>query len=232
MTGIPLLLLSGLLCDGALWQHQIRYLDGIAACHVADTARFDSMTAIAREVLSLAPPQFAMAGLSMGGYVAFEIMRQAPERVLKLCLLDTSARADTAEQREKRRLLLAMAEKGQFKGVTPRLLPMLIHPDRIEDVELTDIVTSMAERMGREAFRNQQTAIMTRTDSHATLKSIQCPTQIIGGRQDVLTPPDIMREIAEGISGARFDVVEDCGHLSPLEKPDEVNLLMRRWLAL
>ena len=230
-ANIPLLLLSGLLCDGALWQHQIRFLEGSAACHVADTARHDRIDKIAKDVLAGAPPQFAMAGLSMGGYVALEIMRQAPERVLKLCLLDTSARADTTEQRERRRLLLAMAEKGQFKGVTPRLLPMLIHPDRLTDIDLTDIITTMAERMGRDAFRNQQTAIMNRIDSRASLKNIHCPVQIIGGQQDALTPPDILREIAAGIPQARLDLIESCGHLSPLEKPDEVNVLIRRWLA-
>ena len=230
-SNMPLLLLSGLLCDGALWQHQIRFLEGSAACHVADTARHDRIDKIAKDVLAGAPPQFAMAGLSMGGYIALEIMRQAPERVLKLCLLDTSARADTAEQRERRRLLLAMAEKGQFKGVTPRLLPMLIHPDRLADIELTDIITSMAERMGRDAFRNQQTAIMNRIDSLSSLKNIHCPVQIIGGQQDALTPPDILREMAAEILQARLDLIENCGHLSPLEKPDEVNALIQRWLA-
>lgn len=229
---IPLVLLSGLLCDGALWRYQIAHLEGTAACHVADTARQDSIAAIARDVLANAPPQFALAGLSMGGYVAFEIMRQAPERVLKLCLLDTSARPDTDEQREKRRLLLVMAERGQFKGVTPRLLPMLIHPGRLDDIELTDAITAMAERMGRSAFRNQQTAIMNRIDSHPVLKTIRCPVQVIGGRQDALTPPDIVREIADGIDGARYEAIEECGHLPPLEKPEETSVIMKRWLAM
>lgn len=228
---IPLLLIPGLLCDKALWQHQIAFLKGTTACHVADTAQHDRIETIAKNVLAKAPPQFALAGLSMGGYVAFEIMRLAPERILKLCLLDTSARPDTEEQRERRQLLLAMAKTGHFKGVTPRLLPMLIHPDRMEDKELTHTITSMAERMGRGAFHNQQTAIMHRIDSRPDLKSIRCPTLVIGGRQDALTPPDITREIADGIRGAHFEVIENCGHLAPLEQPDEVNRLMKRWLA-
>ena len=228
---LPLLLLPGLLCDSALWQHQTRFFEGTAECHLGDTTRHDRIDALARDVLATAPPQFALAGLSMGGYVAFEIMRIAPERVLKLCLIDTSARPDTDEQRERRRLLLIMAKTGRFKGVTPRLLPMLIHPDRIEDQELTHIIISMAERMGRNAFAHQQTAIMNRIDSRPMLKSIACPTQIIGGKQDALTPPEITREIADGIPNARFDIIDDCGHLSPLEKPAEVNRLMARWLA-
>lgn len=231
MPNIPLVLLSGLLCDGALWQHQLRYLEDVAACHVADTTKFDRVEALAHDVLTKAPPQFALAGLSMGGYVAFEIMRQAPERVLKLCLLDTSARPDTDEQKERRRLLLIMAQRGQFKGVTPRLLPMLIHPDRLKDVEVTDIIIGMAERMGRDVFRNQQTAIMNRIDSRPHLKNIRCPVQLIGGRQDALTPPEILKEIADSIPNAKFDIIENSGHLPPLEKPDEVNVLMKRWLA-
>jgi pimeloyl-ACP methyl ester carboxylesterase len=227
---LPLILLPGLLCDEALWRHQIKALKGMADCRVAGTARHDTMEALARDVLAEAPAKFALAGLSMGGYVAFEIMRQAPERVIKLCLLDTSARADTPEQRKRRELLLVMSRKGQFKGVTPRLLPLLIHPDRMQDKELTGLIMAMAERVGREAFHNQQTAIMNRADSRALLKSIRCPVQVIGGKQDAITPPDIVREIADGISGARLDMIEDCGHLSPLEQPEEVNRIMKKWL--
>jgi pimeloyl-ACP methyl ester carboxylesterase len=230
MKNVPLLLLPGLLCDEALWQHQIKFLKDTAECAVADITRHSRMEALAKDVLATAPPQFALAALSMGGYVAFEIMRQAPERVLKLCLLDTSARPDTPEQKKRRELLLAMSRAGQFKGVTPRLLPMLIHPDRMDDKELTGIVMTMAERVGREAFNNQQTAIMNRADSRPLLKKIRCPMQVIGGRQDALTPPDIVQEIADGIPKARLDFIENCGHLSPLERPEKVNALMKGWL--
>jgi pimeloyl-ACP methyl ester carboxylesterase len=188
------------------------------------------MDALADDVLAKAPPRFALAALSMGGYVALAILRKAPERVTKLCLLDTSTRADTPEQKQRRKLLLAMSKAGQFKGVTPRLLPLLIHPDRLEDEPLTEIIMKMAERVGREAFHRQQTAILDRIDSRPYLKDIKCPVQVIGGRQDALTPPEIVKEIADGIPGARLDIIEDCGHLSPLEKPDDVNALMERWL--
>lgn len=227
---IPVLLLPGLLCDAALWQNQIKSLKDIADCQVMDTTKHDRIDALARAVLAEAPPQFAMAGLSMGGYVALEIMRQAPDRVLKLCLLDTSARPDTAEQSRKRKLTLAMAKSGKFKGVTPSLLPALIHPDRLEDKELTHIVTTMAERMGSAAFHNQQTAIINRVDSRPFLKNILCPTRLIVGAEDAITPPDIMREIHEAIKGSRLNILKNCGHLSTLEKPDEVNELMRIWL--
>jgi len=227
----PLLLLPGLLCDEELWRYQIKALKGLADCQVPDLTRFDNMNMLAQGVLAMAPPQFALAGLSMGGYVAFEIMRQAPERVTKLCLLDTSARPDTPEQTEKRQALINMCHVGQFKGVTPRLLPMLINSTRLKDKELTDVIFGMAGRVGRDAFIRQQTAIMNRPDSRPLLSLIHCPTQIICGHQDMLTPPDIAREIAAGIKGARMDIIEDCGHLSPLEQPEKVSAIMKGWLA-
>ena len=226
----PLLLLPGLLCDTALWQNQINALKTIADCVVADTTQHDSIKAIAKDVLQTAPPRFALAGLSMGGYVAFEVMRQAPQRVLKLALFDSSARADTPEQQERRRLLLAMSRAGQFKGVTPRLLPLLVHPDRLKDAALTGIIMQMAERVGRDAFHNQQTAILNRPDSRASLKDIRCPTLIVGGRQDAITPPELLQEIAAGILGSRLEIIENCGHLSALERPEAVNALMWQWL--
>lgn len=228
---IPLLLLPGLLCDEALWRAQIKSLESLAECHVADLTGQDRMDALARAVLATAPRQFALAAMSMGGYVAFEIMRQAPERVLRLCLLDTSARADLPEHSVRRRLLMAMARKGEFKGVTPRLLPTLVHPDRLDDKALTGVIMAMAERVGRDAFQNQQNAIMHRIDSRPYLKDIRCPAQVIVGRQDALTTLEIAREIADGIHGARFDIIENCGHLSPLERPEEVTGVMKRWLG-
>jgi len=226
-----LLLLPGLLCTEALWQNQIKALKGVAECIVADLTQYDSMVTLARAALQKAPPQFALAGLSMGGYVAFEIMRQAPERVTKLCLLDTSARADTPEQKERRLSFISMSRAGQFKGVTPRLLPSLVHTSRLKDERLTDVVFGMAGRIGRDGFIRQQTAIMNREDSLPTLANIKCPTQVIVGRQDMLTPPEVMSEIAKGIAGAKYEVIETCGHLSPLEQPDKVSEIMKAWLA-
>jgi len=228
---VPLLLLPGLLCDAALWQNQINHLKTMADCAVANTTRHDTIGAIAQDVLRDAPAHFALAGLSMGGYVALEIMRQAPERVIKLAIFDSSARADTKEQQERRRLLLVMSRAGQFKGVTPRLLPLLVHPDRIKDTALTSVITEMAERVGREAFNNQQSAILNRIDSRPFLKNITCPTLVVGGNQDAITPPDLLRELAEGIMGATLHMIEDCGHLATLEQPEIVNSLMEKWLG-
>ena len=228
---LPLVLLPGLLCDAALWQNQINALKDSANCSVPDTTQHDTIEAITHDVLAKAPPCFALAGTSMGGYVAFEILRQAPERVTKLAIFSSTARSDTAEQQTRRRLLLALSREGQFKGVTPRLLPSLIHPDRVGDTALTTLITTMAERVGREAFHNQQTAILNRIDSRPFLKNITCPTLVVGGRQDALTPPELLQEIADNIPNASLTFIEKCGHLAPLEQPEAVNKLMRAWLS-
>jgi len=227
---IPLLLLPGLLCDRLLWQPQIEALADKVEPMVADLTRDDSMAGMARRVLAGAPPRFALAGLSMGGYVAQEIMRQAPERVLKLALLDTSARADTPEQSRRRHDLIALSERGQFHGVTPRLLPLLIHRDRFGDTALVDTITAMAENVGAEAFRRQQTAILNREDGRADLGRIAVPTLIVCGREDALTPLDLAEEMAAFIPGARLEIVEHCGHLTTLERPDQVDGALREWL--
>ncbi|MDE1902429.1 MAG: alpha/beta fold hydrolase [Alphaproteobacteria bacterium] len=227
----PLVLLPGLLCDAALWHGQIAGLADVAESSVADLTRDDSLMAMARRVLQAAPPQFALAGLSMGGYCAFEVMRQAPERVLRLALLDTGARADTPEQMSRRRGLIELAEKGEFKGVTPRLLPLLVHPDRLKEKELVGAVMTMAERIGKDAFLRQQKAIMGRIDSRPSLANIKCPTLVLCGREDVLTPRALAEEIAAFIPGARLDLIDHCGHLSAMERPEAVTAELRQWLT-
>jgi pimeloyl-ACP methyl ester carboxylesterase len=226
-----LVLLPGLLCDRALWQAQIDDLSDIAEPRVADLSHDDSMTAMAQRVLAKAPEHFALAGLSMGGYVAQEIMRQAPERVSRLALLDTAARADTEEQIARRRGLIELAEKGEFKGVTPRLLPLFLHPNRLGDEALVGAVMAMTERVGKDAFLRQQRAIMGRPDSRPSLPAIKCPTLVLCGRQDQLTPLELHEEIAGLIRGARLEIVEECGHLSTMERPWEASVLLRQWLT-
>lgn len=225
----PLLLLPGLLCDAALWDHQARHLAGEGGVRVADLTRDDSIGAMAARVLAEAPPEFDLAGLSMGGYVAFEVLRRAPERVARLCLIDTAARADTEEQTARRRGLIDLARRGQFKGVTSRLLPLLLHPDRLGEAALAGAVMAMAERVGAEAFLRQQQAIMGRVDSRRSLGAIAAPTLIICGREDALTPLEKSAEMQAAIPGARLAVIEDCGHLSTMERPQAVTALMRLW---
>jgi pimeloyl-ACP methyl ester carboxylesterase len=223
--------LPGLLCDHALWAHQAAELSDIADIQVADLTKADNVVAMATQVLATAPAHFALAGLSMGGYVAMEIMRRAPERVLGLCLVDTTARPDTDEQRERRIALIKLAKMGKFKGVTPRLLPALIHPDRANDPAVAGVVMEMAERVGRDAFLRQQNAILGRIDSRPFLGDIKVPTLCIVGRDDAITPPDRLEEVAAAITGGRCVVLDHCGHLAPLEQPVQTTELMREWLA-
>lgn len=223
----PLVLLPGLLCDDALWAHQLRHLGGDVT--VADLTRDDSLGAMAGRVLAAAPPVFDLAALSMGGYLAFEILRRTPGRVARLCLLDTAAQADTEEQAARRRGLIDLAGRGQFKGVTPRLLPLLLHPDRLADTTLTADVMAMAERVGAEAFLRQQRAIMGRPDSRPGLSAITQPTLVICGREDALTPLARSEEMAAAIPRARLAVIEECGHLATMERPQAATALMRLW---
>lgn len=223
--------LPGLLCDSALWAHQVEYLADTADVMVGDLTRDDSIVDMAERILEEAPDTFALAGLSMGGYVAQEIMRQEPERVERLALIDTQARADSAEQVKTRQGLIKLATMGKFKGVTPRLLPNLVHKDRLEDPAVRDVVLGMAERVGQDAFVRQQTAIMGRKDGRGDLHAIRVPTVVICGREDILTPPHLHVEMADTIPGARLVVVEDAAHLAPLEQPHAVTAVLRYWLG-
>lgn len=226
-----LVLVPGLLCNRELWAHQTANLAHIARITVADVTHDDSIAAMAQRLLALAPPKFALAGLSMGGYIAQEVMRQAPDRVTRLALLDTSARPDSEDQRARRRGLIELSTRCQFKGVTPHLLPLLVHPDRLDDALLVARITAMAEDVGQAGFVRQQTAIMGRIDGRPSLRQIQCPTMVIGGADDVITPPEVMGEIAELVPGASYHLLPDCGHLSTMEEPDVVTDLMATWLS-
>ncbi|HST75018.1 MAG TPA: alpha/beta fold hydrolase [Acetobacteraceae bacterium] len=231
MAKIPLLLLSGLLCDARLWRDQVADLSELADPFVADLTLDDSFEAMARRALARMPERFAIAALSMGGYVAFAVLRLAPERVTRLALLDTSARPDGELQARRRRGLMALARGGHFRGVTPRLLPQLLHPDNLVDTALTTEVMAMAERVGRAAFIRQQAAILNRPDSRPDLRHIAVPTLVAVGEADQLTPRDRAQEIAAGIPGAALRVLEGCGHLPPMERPAPTSGLLRQWLA-
>ena len=228
---IPLVLLPGLLCDAALWAPQLAGLADLAAAKVADLTRDESLPGMAARVLAEAPSRFALAGLSMGGYLAQEIMRRAPERVMRLALLDTSARADTPERMAQRRGMIELARKGEFKGITPRLLPQWIHPDRLGDQALTRAVTEMTQRVGKDAYLRQMKAIMGRPDGRADLPRIGVPTLVLCGREDQATPLELHEEIAALIPGAALATIEHCGHLSTLEQPEAVNAALGAWLA-
>jgi len=231
MSKIPLVLLPGLLCDQALWQKQIDALSDIADCHVADLTRHDTLAGMAEHVLASAPAKFALAGLSMGGYLTFEVLRRARERVLRVALLDTSARADTPTQNRNRKMFVSHAKRGKFKGVTPQLIHNWVSPkSSTRDPGIIDAVQEMTLRVGSDAFCRQQAAIMERPDSRPQLPLIQCHALVLCGREDKATPLEMSREMAADIPAAQLVVLEDCGHLATMEEPDETSAAMRRWL--
>jgi pimeloyl-ACP methyl ester carboxylesterase len=228
--GLPIILIPGLTCTARLYAEQIPALWPFGPVTIADHRRDDSMAAIARRILAGAPPRFALAGLSMGGYIAFEIMRQAPERVAKLALLDTGARADTAEQTERRHVLMAQAKAGGYGEIADLAYPLYVHRDRHNDAALKSIVLKMVEETGLEAYLLQQKAIIGRPDSRPGLSVISCKTLMLVGEGDEATPPELAREIASGISGSRLVIIPGSGHLSTLEKPDAVNKALVEWM--
>lgn len=225
-----LLLLPGLLCDARLWRDTVAGLGDAATCQVADLTQDDTLRGMALRVLETAPPRFALAGLSMGGYVAFEILRLAPQRVTHLALFDTSARPDSVEAARRRRGLMALSRSGQFRGVTPRLLPSLLHPDAVEG-PLGHEVRAMADRVGHDAFLRQQMAILHRPDSRPLLPGILVPSLVAVGEQDTLTPPELAEEMAGLIPGAVLARIPDSGHLPTMEQPEACAALLRSWLA-
>lgn len=229
----PLILLPGLLCDAALWEPQLAGLDDVAEFFIADLTRQSSLEEMAATVLRDAPwDRFALAGLSMGGYVAQEIMRQAPQRVTRLALLDTRSRAEMPTETMRRRQLMALAESGgSFTPVTNRMLPFLVHESRAGDAALVKVIREMAQSTGLEAYVRQQNAIIARPDYGPTLRGISCPTLVLCGRQDRLTPLIDSEQMAAAIPGAKLVVIEECGHISTLERPEEVNAALRNWLA-
>ena len=230
MESLPTVLIPGLFVTARLYAEQIPALWRFGPVTVADHRRGNSMIGLAQSILDDAPPRFALVGLSMGGYIAFEMMRQAPERIEKLALLDTTARPDAPEQTAVREQQIEAAQAGRFAETVDQLFPRLVHASRGNDEALRQQVRQMAEETGADAFVRQQRAIMGRADSRPDLGRIACPTLILVGEGDQITPPDRAREMADGISGAEFVVVPDSGHLSTIEKPAEVTRALVRWL--
>jgi len=217
---LPIVLVPGLNCSARLYAEQIPTLWRFGPVFVADHTRDDTISAIARRILAAAPPRFALAGLSMGGYISFEIVRQAAERAAKLALLDTGARAESPEQTQMRRPRIELARAGHVAEVSDSLFPILVHPNRHNDETLKRLMRTMAEEVGAEAFLRQQQAIMARPDSRSGLV----------GDGDAATPPALSQEIAAAIPGARLVVVPDCGHMSTLERPQAVAEALVDWM--
>lgn len=226
-----ILWLPGLLSDARLFGPQLAALSAIADHTVADLTVADNIAGLARAAIAALPAgPFAVAGMSMGGYVALEVMRQAPGRVTHLALMNTNARADSPESIANRRRLMALAGQD-FDAVIAGLLAKQFHPAHLADKALVRLVTDMALAVGVEAFRRQQEAIIGRIDSRPRLAAIACPTLVLAAREDAIMPLELLEELAGGIPGARLRVVGPSGHLAPLEQPEAVSAELHALLA-
>ena len=228
MPNFPLVLIPGLACTSDLFADQVAVLAQNRQVIIGDHMKHDTMA----EILAGAPERFALAGLSMGGYISLEIVRQAPERVERLALLDTSARADTPEKVEQRQEALGLAAAGKFMAVCHSTLDLSIATSRHGDAELKAAIIEMAVDTGADVWARQVRAIIGRKGSVPLLAEIICPTLVVVGDEDQLTPPELAVEMANGIAGARLEMIADCGHMSTMEKPDQLTGLLQEWLLM
>ena len=227
---MPLLLLPGLLTDERLFEHQVRHLSDVAQPVVADLTGADTIAALASAAIAIMPAgRFAVSGLSMGGYVALEIARRVPERLVAIALLNTNARPDSPEATGNRRRLIALAERD-FASVNAALVPKLLHPEHQADIRLVKLLDDMANAIGLERFKRQQAAIIGRADSRPGLGAIRVPAMVLAAREDAIMPMEVSEEMARGIQGARHEVVEHCGHVSSIEQPEAVTARLRAWI--
>ena len=229
-TPQPILLIPALYCSARLYAHQIPALWNFGPVTIANHAMADSIPEIAAQILSMAPPRFALAGLSMGGYTALEIMRQAPERVTKLALMDTSARADTPEATQGRTASIALVREKGFDAYLDQAWTIAVAPNRQSDPEMRALYDRIAWEVGTERFIRQQQAIGKRIDSRPHLDAIACPTMVLVGEQDLATPPHLAEEMAAGIKDARLVTIPDCGHLATIERPEATTSALVEWM--
>lgn len=229
---LPVVLVPGLACSSRIFARQIPALWRVSSVVVANHTGGGDMAAIARRILTEAPLRFALAGHSMGGAVAFEMVRQAPERIARLALLNTYARPETLESAELWRSLIVRVKQGGYRAMVDRMFATAVHPSRVDDASLKAAMTAMAEDVGPDAFVRQVEAIMMRPDSRPTLATIKCPTLVLTSDSDNSVPSRMSVEIANGIAGAKLVTIPDCGHLSPLEKPLDVTDALLEWLEM
>ncbi len=230
-TKKTLLFIPGLICDAELWRNQINAFKDEYNILVADHSQSDDFETLAQLIINDVPDRFHLIGLSMGGYLAQEIIRRVPERVEKLALMATSSRLDPDTIRKTRIGLVQLASKGRFVGMSRQMLGTFVHESKLDDPSVADVVYAMAKKTGSESFIKQQKAILSRPHLQPFLKDISVKTLIICGDSDPRTPVEYHQEIADGIPHADWHILENCGHLPPLEQPEKVNHLMKQWLT-
>ena len=231
-----LILLPGLMCDASVWAPQVAALSPQVHCQVPDYGLRDSLTAMAHQVLDEAlAPRFALAGHSMGGRVALEVLRLAPQRVTHLALLDTGTHPRALgeagdKERAGRMALLAVAQAQGLRAMGQQWLRGMVHPN-VVDTPLYEAMLAMVARSSPAQFAAQIEALLGRPDAAPLLPGIACPTLVLTGRQDAWSPPAQHEAMAQAIPGAVLSIVEDCGHMSTLEQTQAVNAALTAWLA-
>src|ERR1700738_1674242 len=229
---MPILLVPGLVSSPRIFAPVLPASVRFRPVTVANHIRDDNMGAIARRILAEAPPRFALAGHSMGGYIAFEIVRQAPGRVAKLALINTQARPDTQEVAARRRGQIARALANEYHAGLDDLFLGFVHPSRRDDAELRQLVHDMGDDIGANAFVHQQTAIISRADSRPSLAWIKCPTLVLTGDEDNTIPNALSAEMADGIHGAKLVILQNCGHLPQVEQKQATADALVEWLRI
>ena len=227
-----LLLLPGMMCDGDMWREQVDSLSSDVAISVGDIGGADSVEALAQSILEQAPEHFALAGLSMGGIIALEMWRQAPQRIERLALLDTNHHADLPERRDLRLEQIERVVAGELETVLrDELKPNYLADCHRNNLALLDTVLAMGLAQGPEVFARQSLALRNRPDSDATLLGIDCPTLVLCGDEDELCTPAVHEYMASRIPGATLVIVPECGHLSTMEQPQRVSAALHNWLC-
>ncbi|HTM46034.1 MAG TPA: alpha/beta fold hydrolase [Polyangiaceae bacterium] len=217
------------LTDERLFAHQVAALSATHDCHVYAFRDHPTLGGMAVELLANAPPRFTLIGLSLGGYLAFEVLRRQRERIERLVLLDTRAVADTETLRQGRLADIAKVQAGGIDALIPELPGRWIHPSH--RARLGDLMRSMARSIGDRGQFNQQQAMLARPDSHADLRTVSVPTLVACGREDTGTPLAEHERMRDCVPGARLEVFEQCGHLSTIEQPNVVTSALTSWLA-
>ena len=228
---IPIIFIPGVTGTAETFSHQISALWRYGPVMVASTLEGDTIGEMADAILANAPPRFALVGFSMGGYIAFEIMHKAPERVERLALVDTSARPDTPEQTKQRRANLERMKTEDPAVLRAEAEPFLLHPDNLGHEEFRRMGAHSLEIFDLETVTRQQQAIIARKDSRADLAKIAVPTLVVVGEADQSTPPELAREMADAIPGAKLVIIEKSGHMSPVEQPEAVNAALIDWIT-